>query len=74
MGSLGGGNFSALQRHFLSLLEVLGRTGGFHGGQAVFFLTVVVDSGRHLSGLFEGLAVQGSQSHASRLCGCGVAS
>ena len=39
-----------------------------------FFPTVAADSGRHLSGLFEGLAEQGSQSHASRLCGRGVAS
>ena len=38
------------------------------------FLTVAADSGRQLSGLSEGLAVQGSQFHASRLCERGVAS
>ena len=37
MGGLCGGNLSALQRYFLSLLGVLGQTGGFQGGQAVFF-------------------------------------
>ena len=37
MAGLCGGNFITLQRHFLSLLGVLGQTGGLQGGQAVFF-------------------------------------
>ena len=38
------------------------------------FVTVAADSGLHLGGLSEGLAVQGSQFHESHLCGRGVAS
>ena len=76
-----GGHGRSLWREFQRLAtvfpfaaRVFGADRQLPGWRSRFFLTAAADSGRHLSGLSEGLAVQESQSHALRLCGRGVAS
>ena len=76
-----GGHGRSLWREFQRLATAFPFVAGGFGADrrlpwwpSRFFLTVAADSGRHLSGLSEGLAVPGLQSHGLHLCGSGVSS